>query len=161
MYKCKVKVHIEDNNNYEKNRNTLQLLPENVDGFRHLTKNISVISIAICISRVGHTRGINYIVGLNISVFTLTCSAVRSLTDTAHNIVSSNNRHCLQFGVSRVVTSQFSKLWTVGACVLTNQNINLGSKFNLESALVNMVCCKTFCKLIPQCHAYAINTCIF
>ena len=72
---------------YEKNRNTIQLLPENVDGFRHLTKNISAISIAIRISLVGHTREINYIVGLDISVFTLTCSAVRSLTDTAHIIV--------------------------------------------------------------------------
>ena len=88
MYKFEVKVHIEDNNYYEKYRNTLQLLPENVDGFRNLTKNISVIFIAIRISWVGHTRGINYIVGLNISVFTLTCSAVGSLTDTAHNIVS-------------------------------------------------------------------------
>ena len=72
---------------YEKNRNTIQLLPENVDGFRHLTKNIPAISIAIRISLVGHTQEINYIVGLDISVFTLTCSAVRSLTDTAHIIV--------------------------------------------------------------------------
>ena len=88
MYKFEVKVHIEDNNYYEKNQNTIQLLPENVDGFRHLTKNISAISIAIRISWVGHTREINYIVGLNISVFTLTRSAARSLTDTAHIIVS-------------------------------------------------------------------------
>ena len=73
---------------YEKNCNTIQLLPENVDGFRHLTKNISAISIAIRISWVGHTREINYIVSLNISFFTLTRSAVRSLTDTAHIIVS-------------------------------------------------------------------------
>ena len=73
---------------YEKNWNTIQLLPENVDGFRHLTKNISAISIAIRISWVGHTREINYIVSLNISFFTLTRSAIRSLTDTAHIIVS-------------------------------------------------------------------------
>ena len=79
---------MEGNNYYEKNRNTIPLLPENVDSFRHLTKNISAISIAIRISWVGHTREINYIVGLNISVFTLTRSAVRSLTDTAHIIVS-------------------------------------------------------------------------
>ena len=46
MYKLEVKVHIEGNNYYEKNRNTIQLLPENVDGFRHLTKNISAIFIA-------------------------------------------------------------------------------------------------------------------
>ena len=89
MYRFEVKVHIEDNNYYENNRNTIQLLPENVDSFRHLTKNISAICIAIRISWVGHTREIIYIVGLNISVFTLTRSAVRSLTDTAHIIVSS------------------------------------------------------------------------
>ena len=87
MYKLEVKVHIEGNNYYEKNRNTIQLLTENVDGFRHLTKNISAIFIAIRISWVGHTREINYLVGLNISVFTLTRSAVHSLTDTAHIIV--------------------------------------------------------------------------
>ena len=63
-------------------------MPENVDGFRHLTQNISVISIAIRISWVGPTREINYIVGLHISVFNLTCSAVRSLTDIAHIVVS-------------------------------------------------------------------------
>ena len=72
MYKFEVKVHIVGNNYFEKNRNKIQLLPENVDGFRHLTNNISAISIAIRISWVGHTREINYIVGLNISVFTLT-----------------------------------------------------------------------------------------
>ena len=88
MYKFGVKVHIEGNNYYEKNRHTIQLMPENVDDFRHLTKNISAISIAICVSWVGYIREINYIVGLHISVFTLTCSAVRSLTDTAHIVVS-------------------------------------------------------------------------
>ena len=36
MYKFGVKVHIEGNNYYEKNRITIQLMPENVDGFRHL-----------------------------------------------------------------------------------------------------------------------------
>ena len=49
---------------HEKNRNTIQLLPENVDVFRHLTQNISAISIAIRISWVCHTQEINYIVGL-------------------------------------------------------------------------------------------------
>ena len=88
LSKFEVKVHIEGNNFYKNNRNTIQLLPENVDGFRDLTKNIFAISIAIHINWVGHTREINYIVGLNISVFTLTCSAVRSFTDTAHIIVS-------------------------------------------------------------------------
>ena len=73
---------------YEKNWNTIQLLPENVDGFRHLTKNITAISTAVRISWVGHTREINYIVSLNISFFTLMRSAIRSLTDTAHIIVS-------------------------------------------------------------------------
>ena len=63
-------------------------MPENVDGFRHLTKNIYAISIAIRISWVSPTREINYIVGLHISVFTLTCSYVRSLTDTAHIVAS-------------------------------------------------------------------------
>ena len=87
MYNFEVKVHIKGNNYFEKNRKTIQLFPENVDGFRHLTKNISAISTAIRNSWVGHTREINYIVGLNISVFTLTRSAVRSLTDTAHIIV--------------------------------------------------------------------------
>ena len=38
---------MEGNNYYEKNRNTIQLMPENVDSFRHLTKNIYAISIAI------------------------------------------------------------------------------------------------------------------
>ena len=87
MYKFEVKVHIEGNIYYEKNLNTIQLFPEN-DGSRDLTKNISAISIAIRISWVHHTREINYIVGLNISVSTLTRSAVRSLTDTIHIIVS-------------------------------------------------------------------------
>ena len=59
---------MEGNNYYEKNRNTIQLMPENVDGFRHLTKNIYAISIAIRISCVGPTREINYIVDLHISV---------------------------------------------------------------------------------------------
>ena len=72
MYTFKVKVYIEGNICYEKNQNTIQLLSENVDGFRHLTKNIFAISIAIRISWVGHTQEINYIVGLNIPVFTLT-----------------------------------------------------------------------------------------
>ena len=36
MYKFGVKVQIEGNNYYEKNWNTIQLMPENVDGFRHL-----------------------------------------------------------------------------------------------------------------------------
>ena len=36
MYKFGVKVHIEGNNYYERNRITIQLMPENVDGFRHL-----------------------------------------------------------------------------------------------------------------------------
>ena len=58
-----MKVHIEGNNYYEKNRNTIQLMPENVDGFRHLTKNIYAISIAIRISCVGPTWEINYNVG--------------------------------------------------------------------------------------------------
>ena len=90
MYEFGVRVHIEGNNYYEKNRKTIQLMPENVDDFRHLTKNISAISIAICVSWVGYTREINYIVGLHIilSVFTLTCNVVRSLTDTAHIVVS-------------------------------------------------------------------------
>ena len=35
----------------------------------------------------------------------------------------------------------------------------MGSKFNLESALVSMACCKTFCKFIPQCHTYAMYFC--
>ena len=77
-----------EGNNHEKNRNTIQLMPENFDGFRHLTKNISVISIVIRVSWVGHTWEINYIVSLHISVFILMCSAVRSLTDTAHIVVS-------------------------------------------------------------------------
>ena len=63
---------MEGNNYYEKNQNKIQLMPENVDGFRHLTKNIYVIPIAIRINCVGPTREINYIVGLHISVFTLT-----------------------------------------------------------------------------------------
>ena len=45
------------NNYYEKNRNTIQLMPENVDGFRHLTKNIYAISIAIRISCVKALHG--------------------------------------------------------------------------------------------------------
>ena len=49
MYKFEVKVHIEGNNYYEKNRNTIQLLPENVDGFRHLTKNISAGFLLHCV----------------------------------------------------------------------------------------------------------------
>ena len=79
---------MEGNNYNERNRNTIQLMPENDDGFRHLTKNIYAISIAIRISWAGPTREINYIVGLHISVFTLTCSDVRSITDTAHIVVS-------------------------------------------------------------------------
>ena len=79
---------MEGNNYYKKNRNTIQLMPENVDGFRHLTKNIYAISIAIRIRWVGPTREINYIVGLHISVFILTCSDIRSLTDTAHIVAS-------------------------------------------------------------------------
>ena len=63
-------------------------MPENVDGFRHLTKNIYAISIAIRISWVGPTREMNYIVDLHLSVFTLTCSDVRSLTDTGHMVAS-------------------------------------------------------------------------
>ena len=57
-----------EGNNHEKNRNTIQLMPENVDGFRHLTKNISAISIVIRVSWVGHTWEINYIVSQHISV---------------------------------------------------------------------------------------------
>ena len=57
-------------------------------GLDILTKNISAISIAICMSWVGHTREINYIIALHISVFTLTCSDVCSLTDTAYIVVS-------------------------------------------------------------------------
>ena len=72
---------MEGNNYYEKIGSTIQLMPEIVDGFRHLTKNIYAISIATRISWVGPTREINYFVGLHISVFTLTC---RSLT----------HRHC-------------------------------------------------------------------
>ena len=88
MYKFEIKVHIEGNNHYEKNRNTIQIMPEMVDGSGHLTRNISAIFIAIRVSWVGPTWEINYIVGLHISVFTLTCSAVHSLTDTAHIFVS-------------------------------------------------------------------------
>ena len=64
---------MEGNNYDEKNQNRIQLMLENVDGFRHLPKNIYVISIVIHISWVGPTREINYIAGLHISVFTLTC----------------------------------------------------------------------------------------
>ena len=79
---------MEGNNYYEKNRNTIQLMPKIVDGFRHLSKSIYAISIANRISWVGPTREINYIVGLHISVFTLTCSDVCSLTDIAHIVAS-------------------------------------------------------------------------
>ena len=89
---------MEGNNYHEKNQNTIQLMPENVNGFRHLTKNIYDISIAIRISRVGPTREINFIVGLHISVFTLTCINVCSLTDTAHIVASENFNHILVCG---------------------------------------------------------------
>ena len=39
MYKFEVKVSIEGNNYYENNQNTIPLMPENVDGLRHLTRN--------------------------------------------------------------------------------------------------------------------------
>ena len=58
MYKLEVRVIIEDNNYYEKNLNTIQLMPENVDGSRHLTKNISAISFVIHLSWVSLTQEI-------------------------------------------------------------------------------------------------------
>ena len=67
------------------NRNTIQLMPEDVDGFSNLTKNISAISIAICVGRIGK---LGILSGWHISVFVLRCSAVHSLTDTPHIVVS-------------------------------------------------------------------------